>query len=93
MRQNDYNYDMNILYILYIIYITYYDPFPLVVKDDLHQNLSNMDILKSKIDLKNSILTDKEREAFYQVIYNNRDVFSMRDEIITCSPIQVYLKL
>ena len=52
-----------------------------------------MDTLKSKIDLKNSIMTDKQREEFYQVIYDNRDVFSMRDEIGTCPQIQVHLKL
>ena len=40
-----------------------------------------------------SILNDKEKELFYQVIHNNKDVFNMQDEIGTCPQIQVYLKL
>ena len=52
-----------------------------------------MEILKSKINLEPSILNDKEKELFYQVIHNNKDVFSMWDEIGTCPQIQVHLKL
>ena len=45
--------------------------------NDPHRNLSDMEILKSKINLESSILNVKEKELLYQVIHNNKDVFSM----------------
>ena len=48
---------------------------------------------KSKINLENSILNDTQKTKFYNMIYDNRDVFSMRDEVDTCPQIQVHLKL
>ena len=55
--------------------------------------ISDIEILTSKINLEHSILNDKEKELFYKVIHNNNDVFSMWDEIGTCLQIQVHLKL
>ena len=69
------------------------NPFPWCKPDDPCRNLSDMEILKSKINLEPSLLNDKEKELFYQVIHNNKDIFSMWDEIGTCPQIQVHLKL
>ena len=55
--------------------------------------MSDIEILNVKINLEASILNEKEKELFYQVIHSNKDVFSVQDEIGTCPQIQVYLKL
>ena len=55
--------------------------------------MTDMEILKLKIKLDNGILDDKQKEHFYNIIHQNRDVFSMWDEIGTCPQIQVHLKL
>ena len=60
------------------------DLFPWLEPNDPYRNLSDMDILKFKINLEPNILNDKENEIFYQVIHNNKDVLSMQDEIGTC---------
>ena len=65
--------------------------FPWLEPNDPCRNLSDMEVLKSKINLEPSILNDKEKELFYQVVHNNKDVFSMQDEIGTCPQIQVHL--
>ena len=57
------------------------------------KKLSDMEILKSKINMQSSILNQKDKEQLYTFIHNNRDVFSIRDEIGTCPQIQVHLKL
>ena len=53
------------------------DPFPWLETNNPCQNLSNMEILKAKINLEASILNDKEKELFDEVIHNNKDVLSM----------------
>ena len=52
-----------------------------------------MEILKLKVKLDNSILDKEQKENFYNIIHQNRNVFSMQDEIGTCPQIQVHLKL
>ena len=68
------------------------NPYLWLDKEDPHRNMTDMDILKLKVKLHDRILDDKQKD-FYKIIYNNRDVFSMRDEIGTCPQIQVHLKL
>ena len=69
------------------------DPYPWLDKEDPHRNMTNVEILKLKVKLHDSILDEKQKEDFYKIIHENRDVFSMRDEIGTCPQIQVHLKL
>ena len=46
-----------------------------------------------KLNLKDSILNEKEKEEFLMKVEQFTDVFSLRDEIGTCSFIEVHLKL
>ena len=55
--------------------------------------MTDMDILKLKVNLDNNILDNKQKESLYIIIHQNRDIFSIQDEIGTCLQIQVHLKL
>ena len=46
-----------------------------------------------KLNLKDSILNEKEKEEFLTKVRQFTDVFSLRDEIGTCPFIEVHLKL
>ena len=46
-----------------------------------------------KLNLKDSILNEKEKEEFLMQVEQFTDVFSLRDEIGTCPFIEVHLKL
>ena len=46
-----------------------------------------------KLNLKDSILNEKEKEEFLVKVEEFTDVFSLRDEIGTCPFIEVHLKL
>ena len=46
-----------------------------------------------KLNLKDSILNEKEKEEFLTKVEQFTDVFSLRDEIGTCPFIEVHLKL
>ena len=46
-----------------------------------------------KLNLKDSVLDEKEKEEFLTKIEQFTDVFSLRDEIGTCPFIEVHLKL
>ena len=46
-----------------------------------------------KLNLKDSILNEKEKEEFLMKVEQFTDVFSLRDEIGTCPFIDVHLKL
>ena len=45
--------------------------------------MTDMEILKLKVKLDNSILDKEQKEDFYTMIHQNRDVFSMQDKIGT----------
>ena len=46
-----------------------------------------------KLNLKDSVLNEKEKEEFLTKVEQFTDVFSLRDEIGTCPFIEVHLKL
>ena len=46
-----------------------------------------------KLNLKDSVLNEKEKEEFLMKVEQFTDVFSLRDEIGTCPFIEVHLKL
>ena len=69
------------------------DLYPWLDKDDPRRHMTDMQILKTKIKLDDSILNEKQKLEFYQMIDKNKDIFSIRDKIGTCPQIQVHLKL
>ena len=50
-------------------------------------------MLRMKLNLKDSVLYEKEKEEFLMKVEQFTDVFSLRDEIGTCPFKEVHLKL
>ena len=55
--------------------------------------MTDKEILRMKLNLKDSILNEKEKEDFLMKVEQFTDVFSLRGEIGTCPFIEVHLKL
>ena len=55
--------------------------------------MTDKEILQMKLNLKDSVLDEKEKEEFLMKVEQFTDVFSLRDEIGTCPFIEVHLKL
>ena len=69
------------------------DKYPWLDPDDIRRNMTDKEILRMKLNLKDSILNEKEKEEFLMKVEQFTDVFSLRDEISTCPFIEVHLKL
>ena len=69
------------------------DKYPWLDPDDIRRNMTDKKILQMKLNLKDSILNEKEKEEFLMKVEQFTDVFSLRDEIGTCPFIKVHLKL
>ena len=69
------------------------DKYPWLDPDDPRRNMTDKEILRMKLNLKDSILKKKEKEEFLTKVEQFTDVFSLRDEIGTCPFIEVHLKL
>ena len=69
------------------------DKYPWLDPDDPRRNMTDREILRMKLNLKDSILNEKEKEEFLTKVEQFTDVFSLRDEIGTCPFIEVHLKL
>ena len=69
------------------------DKYPWLDPDDSRRNMTDKEILRMKLNLKYSVLNEKEKEEFLMKVEEFTDVFSLRDEIGTCPFIEVHLKL
>ena len=69
------------------------DKYPWLESDDIRRNMTDTEILRMKLNLKDSILDEKGTEDFLTNIEQFTDIFSLRDEIGTCPFIEVHLKL
>ena len=54
--------------------------------------MTDKEILDKYIDLKDSCLNEKERKQVMEMLYEYKDVFSLRDEIGTCPNIEVNIE-
>ena len=55
--------------------------------------MTEEEIIRQKIPLQNSDLNDAEKERLIQMIMDNKEAFSIRDEIGTCPYCEVRLQL
>ena len=55
--------------------------------------MTDKEILRMKLNLKDSVLDEKGKEEFLAKVKEFTDIFSLRDEIGTCPFIEVHLKL
>ena len=69
------------------------DKYPWLESDDIRRNMTDIEILQTKLNLKDSVLDKKGKEEFLTNIEQFTDIFSLRDEIGTCPFIEVHLKL
>ena len=69
------------------------DKYPWLDPDDIRRNMTDKEILRMKLNLKDSVLDEKGKEEFLAKVEEFTDVFSPRDEIGTCPFIEVHLKL
>ena len=69
------------------------DKYPWLDPDEPRRDMTDKEILRMKLNLKNSILNEKEKEEFLTKVEQFTDVFSLRDEIGTCPFIEIHLKL
>ena len=69
------------------------DRYPWLEPDDIGRNTMDKEILRMKLNLKDSVLDEKGKEEFLEKVKQFMDVFSLRDEIGTCPFIEVHLKL
>ena len=67
--------------------------YPWLDPDDPRRDMTDKEILQMKLNLKDSILNEKEKEDFLTKVEQFTDVFSLRDKIGTCPFIEVHLKL
>ena len=69
------------------------DKYPWLESDDIRRNMTDSEILQMKLNLKDSVLDEKGKEEFLKNVEQFTDIFSLRDEIGTCSFIEVHIKL
>ena len=69
------------------------DKYPWLDPKDKRRHMTDIEILRQKLNLKDSLLDDKGKEEFFTKTDDFHDVFSLRDEIGTCPFIEVHIKL
>ena len=69
------------------------DKYPWLDPDDIRRNMTDKEILRMKLNLKDSVLDGKDKEEFLKKVEEFTDVFSLRYEIGTYPFIEVHLKL
>ena len=69
------------------------DKYTWLESDDIRRNMTDSEILRMKLNLKDSVLDKKGKEEFLKNVEQFTDIFSLRDEIGTCPFIEVHLKL
>ena len=65
------------------------DKYPWLSKDNKRRNISDREVLERYVDLQNSCLLEMEKEEMMDMLYKYKDAFSLRDEIGTCTNIEV----
>ena len=63
--------------------------YPWLDDADKRKYMTDMEILDKYINLEDSCLDEQERKQVMEMLYEYKDVFSLRDEIGTCPNIEV----
>ena len=69
------------------------DPYPWLERDDPRRHMTDEEIIQQKIPLQQSNLNDAEKQKLIEIILDNKEAFSIRDEIGTCPYFKVKLVL
>ena len=65
------------------------EKYPWLDHSDERKYITDTKILEKYIDLEKSCLTDMEKKEVIDMLYKYKEAFSLRDEIDTCSIIEV----
>ena len=71
---------------------TPHDPYPWLEKDDPRRYMTDEEVIQQKIPLQQSNLNDAEKQKLIEIILNNKEAFSICDEIGTCPYFEVKLE-
>ena len=69
------------------------DKYPWLDDSDERKYMMDREILDKYIDLESSCLTRREKQKLRNLIYEYKDIFSLRDEIGTCPNIKVEIDI
>ena len=69
------------------------EKYPWLDDTDERKYMTDREILEKYIDLKDSCLDDSERKQVMEMLYEYKDVFSLRDEIGMCPSIEVNIEV
>ena len=69
------------------------DKYPWLDPEDKRRHMTDVDILRQKLNLEDSLLNEKGKEEFLTKTDDFHDIFSLRDEISMCPFIGVHLRL
>ena len=69
------------------------DPYPWLDAEDPRRDMTDDEILRNKVPLKDSSLNTVEKERLYDLMTTYKEAFSIRDEIGTCPFFEVRLEL
>ena len=69
------------------------EKYPWLNDMDERKYMTDREILEKYIDLKDSCLGDSERKQVMEMLYDYKDVFSLREEIGTCQSIEVNIEV
>ena len=72
---------------------TLIDKYPWLSPDDERRNMTDREILEKYIDLGASCLNKEEILKVMDMVYKNKEAFSLRDEIGTCPNIEVNIEV
>ena len=67
--------------------------YPWLEENDERKYMTDKEILDRYINLKDSCLNEKEKKQVMEMLYEYKDVFSLRDEIGTCPNIEVNIEV
>ena len=67
--------------------------YPWLENTDERKYMMDKEILDKYINLKDSCLTEQGRKQIMEMLYEYKDVFSLRDEIGTCPNIEVNIEI
>ena len=69
------------------------DKYPWLDLEDERRNMTDREILEKYIDLGTSCLNKEEKLKVMDMLYKYKEAFSLRDEIGTCSNIEVEIEV
>ena len=69
------------------------DPYPWLEKDDPRRKMTDEEILRKFLDLRDSDLSHYEKEQLYKMLLKYKKAFSLRDEIGLCPNMEVEQEL